>query len=223
MIHIFGIGANGLASLSTAATQTLKSCQTLFGGARHLSLIPDGPTKYVWPRPWRLPIAEIKAAQALTTEPIGILVSGDPSWYSAAKGLIEQMDCQIWPTPGAFSLAAARLGWALEDVTCDTIHGRGWETAQAIASSISSTGGRHFLLSDRASLDHFRSALDQLAFTPLTHLLLLCDLGSAQERIVTLDLDIPCHPESDLFTLAIDLEPAPRLLLDADFFTRRSF
>ncbi len=219
MIHIFGLGANGLASLSEGARDALSACQTLFGGSRHLALVPDGPAKHPWPRPWRLPLAEIEAAQG----PVGVLVSGDPSWYSAAKGLVEHLDCQVWPVPGAFSLAASRLGWALEEVTCASLHGRGRDTAEEMASTLSGTGGRHLVLSDRTSLRHFLAALDQLAFTPLTHLTLLCDLGAAQERIVTLDLDAPTVPNTDLLTLAIDLAPAPRLMLDADFLPDHAF
>ncbi len=219
MIHIFGLGANGLASLSAEARQTLHACQTLFGGPRHLALVPDGPVKCPWPRPWRLPLAEIEAAQG----PVGVLVSGDPSWYSAARGLIENVDCQVWPVPGAFSLAAARLGWALEEVTCASLHGRGQNAAEAMVSTVSGTGGRYLLLSDRTSLRHFLDALDPLAFAPLTHLRLLCDLGAAQERIVTLDLDDPSVPHTNLFTIAIDLAPAPRLLLDADFLPDDAF
>ena len=108
MIHIFGIGASGLTSLSAEAAQVLRTCKTLFGGTRHLNLVPEGPLKHPWPRPWTLPIHEIERAHG----PVGVLVSGDPSWYSASKELVEHFECQIWPSPGAFSLAAARLGWA---------------------------------------------------------------------------------------------------------------
>ncbi len=40
--------------------------------------------------------------------------------------MIEEM--RVIPHPGAFSLAAARLGWALHETRCLSIHGRAFET-----------------------------------------------------------------------------------------------
>ena len=217
MIHIFGIGAGGLPSLSAEAAEALASCQTLFGGHRHLDLVPEGPTKTPWPKPWRLPVDDIGAAPG----PVGILVSGDPSWYSAATALHDHFDCVVWPSPGAFSLSAARLGWALEEVTTGTIHGR--DTAGEAAGFISAQGGQHLILSDRKSLTALIEAFDALAFCPVETLTLLCDLGAENEAIVTLDLDAPTLPETDLFTIAIDVPEQPALLLDADFLPDEAF
>ena len=219
MIHIFGFGAGGLPTLSSEARRALDTCQTVFGGARHLALIPDGPAKQPWPKPWRLPLTDIQSAKG----PVGILVSGDPSWYSAATELYDHFDCTVWPAPGAFSLAAARMGWALEDVETDTLHGRGQAHAIALASHISRIGGRYLLLCDRKSLKAFVTALTDLAFTPVQNLTLLCDMGSAEERCQIFDLDAPQWPDTDLFTLAIDVDPQPRLLLDADFLPDEAF
>lgn len=219
MIHIFGIGANGLESLSRDATDALSNCKTIFGGARHLEMLPERIKKHPWPQPWRLPAEEISKAE----DPVAIIVTGDPSWFSVTKQLTEIFDCQIWPTLGAFSLAAARLGWALEDVQCDSLHGRGSDTAEEIAGYISSLGGRHLLLSDKKSFRQFIDALLSLNFTPISHLTLLCDMGTEDEKHLTVDLDDPLEPDTDLFTISIDLEIAPRLLLDADFLDDNVF
>ena len=219
MIHIFGIGAGGLKSLSAEAANVLRTCKTLFGGVRHLSLVPEGPLKHPWPKPWAIPIHEIRGAHG----PVGILVSGDPSWYSASTELVEHFECQIWPSPGAFSLAAARLGWALEDTATDSLHGRGPQVAQDLAAHISAVGGRHLLLSDRKSLSDFAAALRALVFTPVQTFTLLCDLGAETEKHLEFDLDKPQIPVTDLFTLAIDLPPQPPLILDADFLPDEAF
>ena len=92
MIHIFGLGAGGLKSLSGDAAEALATCQTLFGGTRHLDLLPFEVAKHPWPKPWRLPIKEIETAAK--QGPVGILVSGDPSWFSAAKGLAVNL-CRV--------------------------------------------------------------------------------------------------------------------------------
>ena len=176
MIRIFGIGADGLEGLGADARAALEECQSLFGSPRHLAMIPSGSAKNSWPQPWRLPIEEIREAPG----PVGVLVSGDPSWYSAATALYQHFDCQVFPAPGAFSLAAARMGWALEDVTTGSIHGR--EVDEAVQAL--SLGGQHLLLSDRKSLKALVEALNTLAFTPVQSLKLLSNLGSdAEERI----------------------------------------
>lgn len=221
MIHIFGIGASGVTSLSQEAAAVLNSCTSLFGGARLLALLPEGPEKHPWPKPWRLPLDAIEAAHA--KGPVGLLVSGDPSWYSAATALQEHFDCQVWPVPGAFSLAAARLGWALETVETQSLHGRGRDHAVDLAAHISAVGGRYLLLADRQSLRDFVAALTSLAFTPVQGLTLLCALGCEAEARIELDLDQPIWPETDLFTLALDVAPQPPLVLDADFLPDEAF
>ena len=217
MIKIIGIGAAGLDSLSVQAREALDACKTVFGGQRHLALIAGGPQKRTWPKPWRLPIEEIEEIEA-GGGPVGVLVSGDPSWYSAATGLYDHFECEVFPAPGAFALAAARMGWALEDVMTGSIHGRDVaDAAQAL-----SLGGKHLLLSDRKSLQALVETLNSLAFTPVQTLTLLENLGG-EERRSELDLEAPAYPGHDLFTIAADIEPQPRLLLDADFLPDDAF
>ena len=161
------------------------------------------------------PKEEIKQA----AQPIGVLVSGDPSWYSATRSILQHFECQIFPAPGAFSFAAARMGWALEDVTTGSIHGR--EVEEAIHAL--SFGGRHLILSDRKSLKALVEGLNTLAFTPVQSLTLLSHLGSIDEHRTELDLENPAYPDHDLFTLAAHIDPQPRLLLDADFLPDSAF
>ena len=214
MIRVFGIGANGLQGLSTEARVALEGCQTLFGGGRHLALMPKGIAKHPWPKPWKLPLEEIANSQG----PVGVLVSGDPSWHSAATALYSHFDCQVFPAPGAFSLAAARMGWPLENVTTSSIHGR---DVKASVHALS-LGGKHLILSDRKSLKALIEALNALAFTPVQSLTLLENLGGEEMR-TELDLEAPAYPKHDLFTIAAEIEPQPRLLLDADFLPDEAF
>ena len=59
--------------------------------------------------------------------PVAILASGDPFHFGVGKQLaafipVEEFICL--PQPSAFSLAAARMGWSLQDVSLVTLHGR---------------------------------------------------------------------------------------------------
>ena len=91
-LHIFGIGANGLPSLSAEAAEALATCRTLIGGNRHLKMVPKGPKKMPWPNPFHIPVKAIDNVP----HPVGVLVSGDPSWYSVTKELLNLYECQIW-------------------------------------------------------------------------------------------------------------------------------
>ena len=63
-------------------------------------------------------------------EPVCVLASGDPFFYGVGGLLMrhippEEMICL--PAPSAFSLAAARLGWSLQDCATLSLHGRALE------------------------------------------------------------------------------------------------
>jgi precorrin-6Y C5,15-methyltransferase (decarboxylating) len=56
-----------------------------------------------------------------------VLATGDPFNYGVGKQLaaiVSADEILCLPTPSAFSLAAARMGWALQDTACVTLHGR---------------------------------------------------------------------------------------------------
>ena len=56
-----------------------------------------------------------------------MLASGDPFHYGVGATLSRRVDpaqMLVIPQPSAFSLAAGRLGWPLQDVACVSLHGR---------------------------------------------------------------------------------------------------
>ncbi len=88
-------------------------------------------------QPWRSPFGE-SAADILAARGrrAVVLATGDPSWFGPAKwlrGVLDVAEFRVWPAPSAFSLAAARLGWALEDCRCLTVHGRALEMRRRIS------------------------------------------------------------------------------------------
>ena len=59
-----------------------------------------------------------------------VLATGDPFNFGVGKqlaGLVPADEILCLPQPSAFSLAASRMGWALQDVACVTLHGRALE------------------------------------------------------------------------------------------------
>ena len=95
------------------------------GGTRHLDLAGSLPaSRLAWPSPPERAFPEILARRGT---PVCVLATGDPFFFGIGSLLMrhvsaEEMVCL--PSPSAFSLAAARLGWALQDCALISLHGR---------------------------------------------------------------------------------------------------
>jgi precorrin-6Y C5,15-methyltransferase (decarboxylating) len=124
-LTIIGIGEDGLSGLSEASRKALEQAEIVFGGQRHLALAGIGERGRAWPTPFDA--CGVLACRGRTTV---VLASGDPFWHGVGAILAEQLDKSEWvahPAPSAFSLAAARLGWRLESVTCLGLHAAPFE------------------------------------------------------------------------------------------------
>ena len=123
---IIGIGEDGLLGLSQASRDALSSAEIVFGGPRHLALADAGERGRAWPIPFSISqVLELRGRKVVA------LASGDPFWFGAGSPLAEQLMPDEWiafPAPSTFSLAAAQLGWRLEDVVCLGLHAAPFET-----------------------------------------------------------------------------------------------
>jgi precorrin-6Y C5,15-methyltransferase (decarboxylating) len=82
--------------------------------------VQAGAKGHAWPIPF-----SIAPVLALKGQNVVILASGDPFWHGAGGSLTAHLspaDWQAFPAPSTFSLAAARLGWRIEDITCHGLH-----------------------------------------------------------------------------------------------------
>ncbi len=124
-LNIVGIGAGGLDDLTPSARTLIETAELLVGGERHLAMAAnDRARKLAWAFPLDGIVAEIRAAQ---DQRVVVLATGDPMSFGIGATLTRHFDpaeMTILPAPGAFSLAAARLGWPLHGCTCLTLHGR---------------------------------------------------------------------------------------------------
>ena len=122
---IIGIGEDGLAGLSEASRNALKKAEIVFGGERHLALADIGARGRPWPVPF-----DVAPVLARRGRPTAVLASGDPFWHGVGGSLAPHLQPSEWiahPAPSTFSLAAARLGWRLEDVICLGLHAAPFE------------------------------------------------------------------------------------------------
>ena len=124
-LTIVGIGEDGRAGLSPAATAALDRADVVYGGRRHLALA--GPLAAEM-RTWPSPIAEAyPGILARRGRPTCLLATGDPFHYGIGAEiarLVPPAEIRAFPQASAFSLACARLGWPLAECACLTLHGR---------------------------------------------------------------------------------------------------
>ncbi|MGV8833459.1 MAG: precorrin-6y C5,15-methyltransferase (decarboxylating) subunit CbiE [Devosia sp.] len=125
-LSVVGIGEDGLAGLGEAAKTAIAQAEIVFGGTRHLELaasVITGDTQ-IWLSPFS---ASIEAVLAARGKKICVLASGDPFHFGVGATLARHVDPSqmvVYPHPSSFSLAAARLGWPLQDVVSLSLHGR---------------------------------------------------------------------------------------------------
>src|ERR1051325_7865304 len=128
-LAIVGIGEAGPAGLSPVSSTPIDPAEMLIGGERHLALVPSGNAeRLTWQRPLSDTIGMIAARRGRR---VVVLASGDPLWFGVGPGLASHFpldEMTILPHPGAFSLAAARLGWPIADCAVLSLHRRPLDT-----------------------------------------------------------------------------------------------
>ena len=124
-LAVVGIGEDGIDGLSPAARRLVAQAKFVVGGRRHLALAgPLTAETLVWPSPIENALPAIEAHRG---RPACVLASGDPFFFGVGAVLMrrfaaDEMICV--PSPSAFALAAARLGWNEQDCALLSLHGR---------------------------------------------------------------------------------------------------
>lgn len=185
-LTIVGIGEDGFDGLPLASREALAQARTVFGARRHLALLPALDCERI---EWPVPFAEgIERLLARRGEPVVMLASGDPFWFGAGTSVTRHLAASEWhalPGVSTFGLAAARLGWALEDTACLGLHAAPLSRVRPHLAQ-----GRRIivLLRDGAAAAEMATLLRDLGFGT-SRLHVLEALGGARERVRTLAAD----------------------------------
>jgi precorrin-6Y C5,15-methyltransferase (decarboxylating) len=181
-LAIIGIGEDGIAGLSAAASALLANAELVVGGARHLAFVPQGKeTRLAWDTPLGATITRIAEWRGRR---VVVLASGDPMCYGVGVTLTRHFapaEMTIVPRPSAFSLAASRLAWPLAECETVTVHGR----PLAQLALYLAPGQRILLLSaDGETPSCIAELLRDSGWGP-SEMTVLEHLGGPRERIVT--------------------------------------
>ena len=122
-LTIVGIGEDAPDGLSRASRAALQAAEVIMGAPRQLALIPDNGARRI---PWPVPFADgLAILDTLRGQAVAVLASGDPFWFGAGSVLAQRYAAREWralPALSSFTLAAAELGWPLEQTTCLGLH-----------------------------------------------------------------------------------------------------
>ena len=129
-LTIVGIGDNGIDSLTPPALALTKAARTLVAPQRVLDSLDIAALglddcEIV---PWTMGVGPtLELLKSRRGTPVTMLATGDPMFFGIGATMRRSLDAGemlVIPSPSGFSLAAARMGWALQDVACISLHGR---------------------------------------------------------------------------------------------------
>ncbi|MFK3821494.1 precorrin-6y C5,15-methyltransferase (decarboxylating) subunit CbiE [Pseudomonas yamanorum] len=200
-LTVVGIGEDGFKGLGRNARHALLRASRIVGGQRQLDLLPVciRGERQLWPSPFSLEPVLARRGEAMC-----VLASGDPMFYGVGASLARQVPADellILPAPSSVSLAAARLGWPLQDVVTLSVVARPLAALNAHLAS----GVRLLVLSnDGQSPAAMAAQLAERGFGA-SRLRVFEHLGGPDERRIDgIARDWPGEPIAALNLMAID-------------------
>lgn len=181
-VVVVGIGADGFSGLSPSSRALVLGASVLWGGTRHLSLVPavPGQTRVPWPSPLSARLPSLLSEYA--GREVVALASGDPLVSGIATTLLDLgAPVRVVPAVSSVSLARARMGWSSE--SCEVVSLVGRPVARVVLAL--APGRRILVLSSDASTPASVAALLTSSGWGSSPMTVLGDLGADSESSVS--------------------------------------
>lgn len=198
-IHVVGIGLDGSVGVSEKVRQLIKQAKLLVGSSRHLDYFPqsqtDIPTERLLLGDLSQTITKIRQYLKRGTDPIVILVSGDPLFFGLGRLLLAELppeELTFHPHLSSIQLAFNRLKIPWQDAKIISIHGR---SVDELISVLQQGVEKIAILTDTTNNPRAIASLLKSLSLPNQYKIWVCEnLGGDRERI----LEIPNSQELDL-------------------------
>jgi precorrin-6Y C5,15-methyltransferase (decarboxylating) len=189
-LTVVGIGEDGWAGISRDARRALLAADAVYGGERHLALLPPRirARRVAWPKPFSIEPVLRESGRAVC-----VLSSGDPMLFGVGATLARHLtarDLRVLPAPSSISLAAARLQWAVQDVVSVSLVGRPLASLNAQLHR----GARLVVLSSDGATPAAIAALLTARGFGASRVSVFEHLGGAEERRIDARADDWTHP-----------------------------
>ncbi|HEX4355258.1 MAG TPA: precorrin-6y C5,15-methyltransferase (decarboxylating) subunit CbiE [Polyangiales bacterium] len=202
-LTIVGLPAAGVEALAPDARAAIERAEWIAGSARQLALVRSivHGEIFVWPSPLSAGMPSILARRGRAT---CVLASGDPFFFGIGATLAPQFRGEFvcHPAPSSLSLAAAKLGWPLQDCDVVSLHGRDLHDVIRYLQP----GRRVFALAwDRTTPQLLAALLTERGFAR-SRLHVLQMLGAPEERVRScLAAEFALGEVADLNLIAIEV------------------
>lgn len=202
-LHIIGVGAEGMDSLSARAREIVAAAEVLAGGRRHLERFPDHPAERVIVGADLDAVAARLGAALAEGRRVVVLASGDPNFYGVAGPLLARLGregAEILPNVSAMQLAFARLRLPWEDAALASVHARPLADILDLVRRHPKVG----LLTDPRHTPAAVASFLLAQGVPPRRAFVCENLGTARERVVSCDLaDLPGREFAPLNVLVL--------------------
>ena len=146
---IVGMGDDGLEGLPMVAVRELFNADVVYTSRRLERMLPAEirARTHHWPSPFDLMVADIRKHREAGRQ-VAVVASGNPFWHGAGALLARHFppeELVVHPAPSSFSLACARMGWAMQEVRKLSLHGR---RSPAVVEAAIQPGCRLLLLAN---------------------------------------------------------------------------
>ncbi|ALU21479.1 precorrin-6Y methyltransferase [Corynebacterium pseudotuberculosis] len=204
-ITVVGISAGGVDELGTQAREALYQADIIIGSWRQLGLVPEDVSaeRRPWPSPMLPKIPEIFAE--LTDLNVVVLGSGDPMFHGIGSTLIRllpQHSVTVIPHSSSASLACARLGWPLDKTP---VYSLVTNAVDHLVLPIQRGGNFLVLGQDEKTPASICDLLVELNQSD-AKIIILSDLGSSDEVVVSGTAEQPPTATSSLNVIAVSLQ-----------------
>ncbi len=210
-VTVVGLGADGWDGLAPASRAVISAATVIIGGSRQLDLLPLEVSGRRVPLPNPLMPALTALLDQQEASGTVVLASGDPMLYGIGSTLVRLLGADhvtVLPHPSSVSLAAARLGWSLDDLEVITTVGRPLTLVHPALQP-----GRRLLVlvSEPTAAAEIRQLVCDRGFGA-SRLTVLADLGGPDESVYPTGDDEGPHSRLAIVAIECVSDPGTTLL-----------